>query len=120
MYCFSADCTFSLLSRVDAAKIDAKSKFQEINKKRKRLNSISSDSDQSEDYVKGKYSNFVLEANFINNLKKDGVLLKESSSSITLFVSTTRINFLAQLPIVFTVARNSGNMIMKFICLVMK
>ena len=56
----------------------------------------------------------------INNLKEDGVLLKQSSSSFTLFVSTTRINFLTQLPIVFTVARNSGNMIMKFICSLMK
>ena len=53
-----AECTYDLLSRVDDVKIDAKSTFKEIKNKRRRLNSISSDSDQSEDYIKGRDLNF--------------------------------------------------------------
>lgn len=49
---FLPDCTYNIISRVSDVSIKNESGYQEITKKR-RLNSISSDSDQSEDYIKG-------------------------------------------------------------------
>lgn len=48
----STDCTYKIMSHVSDVKLEGNSTYQETKKKRMRLNSVSSDSDQSEDYVK--------------------------------------------------------------------
>ena len=50
---FLIDCTYKIMSHVSDVKLEGNSTYQETKKKRMRLNSVSSDSDQSEDYVKG-------------------------------------------------------------------
>eukprot|EP00112_Aurelia_sp_Birch-Aquarium-sp1_P020072 Seg5087.1 transcript_id=Seg5087.1/GoldUCD/mRNA.D3Y31 product="ETS-related transcription factor Elf-2" protein_id=Seg5087.1/GoldUCD/D3Y31 len=47
----SSDCSCNIMSHLNASSLDD-SNFQEMTRKRRRLNSLSSDSDQSEEYVK--------------------------------------------------------------------
>ena len=61
------------MPHLNASSLDD-SNFQEMTRKRRRLNSLSSDSDQSEDYVKGDYCICLhFEINVINPFQVSGV-----------------------------------------------
>ena len=63
------------MPHLNASSLDD-SNFQEMTRKRRRLNSLSSDSDQSEDYVKGDYCICLhLEINVINLFRMDVFLI---------------------------------------------